>query len=134
MLSLAITGCVTANPAHETDPAAPAYVPDTAAISNMVWQAKATTGAAATIFPPAAAYKVPVDLGIDTAAAGLTAISLLVAWFKSRKQNKRLGTQLDAVTTVLEKATDAAALKARVQEIATVAGVEEDLNKRVSKL
>lgn len=125
--AVAITGCVTANPEHETNPTAPAFIPDAASISNAAYVAKTVSGAV-----PGNVYKVPIDLGIDTAAALALGISTLVAWLRSRKQNSSLDKQLAATTQVIENASNAADLKTAVKQLTSVAGVEADLNKRLN--
>lgn len=120
--SVALVGCVTANPEHETNPQAPAFVPDTGSISNAAFVAKNVN---AVIPHP---WQMPVNVGIDTAAALALGISTLVAMFKNRSKGKII----DAVTTVVEGASNAAELKAKVKELTTIAGVEGELNKRLN--
>jgi len=78
---IALAGCVVPNPKHETDPNEPAYIADTASISNSLAASKGIIAGTQPVNP----FALPLNGLADAAAAMVTGISVLIAAVKSRK-------------------------------------------------
>jgi UDP-N-acetylmuramyl pentapeptide phosphotransferase/UDP-N-acetylglucosamine-1-phosphate transferase len=122
-----ISGCVTPNPDWPTVPNAPAYLPDTAGISNTVAAVTGAINATSPINP----YAAPLN-GVAVGVGGIAAaLSSLVALWKSRRKQTELDRMLTAATSAIETSTDTT-LKPKVKALSTVAGVESQLYQRLN--
>lgn len=122
-----VAGCVTANPEHATNPAAPAYVADQATISNAVVAAQGIVSSTAPFNP----YAAPTNSLIAAVGGLAVGLSSLIATIKSKRKEATTDKVLTAVIAGVEAANDKAT-KEKIQAVATASGVETVLYNKVN--
>jgi hypothetical protein len=126
-LIILAAGCVTSNPTHATDPTAPAYVADTATISNTTATVQGVIGATSPVNP----FALPLSGAAEAAGALITALSVLIASIKSKQASKQTAaadTLAEAVAKLGQPAVTKALQLAGVNSTSAEVAVHLDNN------